>query len=194
MLSPADGAILVRLARESITTFFNKKDPKLGESSKFSDQQGVFVTLNKFGSLRGCIGYPEPVFPLNRAVVQSARAAAFQDPRFPPVKEDELADITIEISVLTLPELIQVEKPEEYLDKIKIGRDGLIIRSGYFSGLLLPIVPVEYDWTPKEFLEHTCMKAGLPRDAWKNLSNKLYSFQSQVFSEEEPDGKIKQLM
>lgn len=190
MLSLDDGKTLIRLARDSIQTYFSGKAIDLVASKKYSDNQGVFVTLNKYGSLRGCIGYPEPVLPLYRAVVQAARAAAFQDPRFPPVQEDELMDITIEVSALTVPRLLKAEDPKDYLDMIKIGRDGLIIRSGPYSGLLLPIVAVEYNWTPGEFLAHTCEKAGLPRDAWKDKGCRLYSFTSQVYNEREPNGEI----
>ena len=194
MLSLEDGKVLVKLARNSIETYFSKKQLNIANAKVFSKSQGAFVTLNKYGSLRGCIGYPEPVYPLYKAILQAARAAAFQDPRFPPVEESELRDITIEISALTVPELVKVDKPDEYLDKIRIGKAGLIIKAGFFSGLLLPIVAVEYNWTPKEFLEHTCQKAGLPKDAWKNLDNKIYSFQSQVFNELEPNGEIGQEM
>lgn len=181
---------LVELARRSIESFFSKESIDFSEYSEFSKKQGVFVTLNLDGELRGCIGFPEPVYPLSRAVVEAARSAAFGDPRFPPVSKKELDDITIEISVLTVPEPVRVKKPEEYLDMIDIGADGLIIRGDFGSGLLLPQVPVEQGWDAREFLKHICIKAGLPTDAWKDLGNKIYKFQAQIFEEKEPRGDV----
>ena len=186
----SDGKLLVKLARHAIETYFSGKIISMPEADKFTDKRGVFVTLSELEELRGCIGFPEPVYALKRAIIESARAAAFKDPRFAPVTEDELDEISVEISVLTNPELIEVEKPEEYLDKIKIGEHGLIIRSMYSSGLLLPVVAVEEKWTPLDFLKHTCIKAGLDKDAWQEEETKIYSFMSQVFAEEEPNGKI----
>ncbi len=193
LLSLEEGKILVKYARHAIDTYFSGKIinmPEADKADKFADKRGVFVTLNKFGELRGCIGFPEPIYPLKRAIVESARAAAFKDPRFSPVEEDELDEITMEVSVLTKPELIEIEEPKEYLDKIEIGKHGLIIRSMYHSGLLLPQVFTEYDCTPKQALEMTCEKAGLDKDAWQEPESQIYSFQAQIFEEEEPHGKI----
>lgn len=190
MLTLKDGKDFIRLARTSIETYFSHETLSIGRLSSFDKPQGVFVTLKKFGRLRGCIGFPEPVYPLHKAVVRAARSAAFEDPRFSPVTEDELQDITIEISVLTVPKKAEVEDRMELLDLITIGRDGIIIRSLYGSGLLLPIVAVEYDWTPGEFLSHTCQKAGLPLDAWKSDSSNIFLFKSQVFSESAPNGDV----
>ena len=94
--------------------------------------------------------------------------------------------------MLTKPQLIRVQNPEDYLKEIEIGKDGLIIRAGVFSGLLLPIVAVDYDWTPEQFLRQTCMKAGMTMDAWRTLGHQIYKFQTQVFAEE--DGEIKERM
>ena len=135
-----DGKILIKLARDSIISFFSGKFLHMHESDKYIDKLGVFVTLNKYDQLRGCIGFPEPVYDLQRGIVEAARAAAFKDPRFPAVTESEMEDITVEVSVLTKPKLLEVEDPKEYLDKIKIGKHGLIIRTGFQSGLLLPQV------------------------------------------------------
>lgn len=190
MLSLNEGKLLVELARHSIKTYFSGKNLNLENVREFSNKQGVFVTLHKYGNLRGCIGYPEPALQLYKAIVQAARAAAFQDPRFAPLQENELDEVDVEISVLTVPKLIEVKEPKEYLDKIKIGEDGLIIRAGFASGLLLPQVFPQYDATPKQALEMTCQKAGLGRDAWKDLDNKIYTFQAQIFAEEEPNGNI----
>jgi len=183
MLTKAEGKSLLTLARKSIESYFSKEKVDLSKYEKFRDKQGAFVTLHKDGELRGCIGFPYPVHPLKIAIFDCARAAAFKDPRFNPVVKDELKDIQIEISVLTVPEEITVKKPDEYLKKIKIGEDGLIIKSRYGSGLLLPQVFTEYRCTPQKALEMTCQKAGLPTDAWLNLSNKFSKFQAQIFSE-----------
>ncbi len=182
-MSEEEGKLLLNLARESISCCFNNKNPDITKVEKFSDNQGVFVTLIKNNQLRGCIGFPEPIFPLYKAVIKAAIAAAFEDPRFPPLQKQEFKDIKIEISVLTVPKLIKVENPEEYMEKIRIGKDGLIIRSNLGSGLLLPQVATEYKWDVKTFLGHLCQKAWMSNDAWKNPDNKIYRFQAQIFTE-----------
>jgi len=196
-LSDSDGAILVKTARKAVTEFLSngnkiKLEPEF--EKKFSFNSGVFVTLNKTGGLRGCIGFPLPVKKLSRAIVDGAIAAATEDPRFSPVITKELGDIVFEVTVLTPPVEIVVADPTEYLEKIKVGRDGLIIalfnRRMSFSGLLLPQVPVEYGWNVEEFLQHTCEKAGLSRDTWKNQSVKIEKFEGIVFKEEMPNGQV----
>ena len=144
---------------------------------------GAFVTLTHNGNLRGCIGYPEPVKPLAQAVVEVAISAAAGDPRFPPVTASELDKIQVEVSVLTKPELIEVQKPAQYLEKVEVGRDGLIVEMGMYRGLLLPQVPVEWNWDIEDFLANTCMKAGLTSDCWLQEGVRIYSFQSQIFTE-----------
>lgn len=183
MLTKAQGTKLLKLARESIQSSFSGNHAKVNDELKkeFSENQGVFVTLHEHGMLRGCIGYPMPILPLYEAVISAARSAAFQDPRFPPLKEEEIDKIDLEISVLTVPELI--ESTENIDDKIKIGENGLIIKSGLSSGLLLPQVATEYNWTVEEFLINTCHKAGLHPEAWKEDNVKLYKFQAQIFKE-----------
>jgi uncharacterized protein (TIGR00296 family) len=157
---------------------------------------GVFVTLNSHrkGSkrLRGCIGLPYPTTPLVKAVIEAAISAATQDPRFPPVTPEELDHITFEVSVLTPPERVSVEKPTDYPSKIKVGRDGLIIERGYSKGLLLPQVPVEWNWNEEQFLCQCSMKAGLSPDAWLMKDTKIYMFQAIIFEEASPKGKIEQ--
>ncbi len=183
-----DGKKLIKLAREAIFG-----DPeKIKKEKKFMEKCGVFVTLYSYPDhqLRGCIGFPYPIKELYYAVIESAKAAAFSDTRFMPVTSNEEEKIIIEVSILTVPELIKVKSPKDYLKKINIGKDGLIIRSGYFSGLLLPIVFIEYNATPEKALEMTCEKAGLPKDAWKDPNCEVYKFQTQVFAELEPNGKI----
>lgn len=197
MISILQAKKLIKLARDSISSYLAHKEIKVDDHLKkeFSDILGVFVTLNKGDELRGCIGFPEGVYPLYEGVIKAAQSAAFGDPRFMPVEEDELKDITIEVSVLTKPNQIEVKDASDYIKEVKVGRDGLIVRSGYGSGLLLPQVATEYKWDSKTFLEHTCVKAGLPKDSWKNINEvKIYRFQSQVFSEVKPSGEVKKLM
>jgi len=185
MISPEDRKRLLELARQSIEAQMKGNVLKVDTDlvKRFSEHRGAFVTLKEMGELRGCIGYPEPVLPLWQAVGRAAVAAAFEDPRFPPVLEEELKDIKIEISVLTVPELVEVNRPSEYLKKIKIGRDGLIIRYREYSGLLLPQVAPEQGWNVEEFLDGLCEKAGLPKGTWKHPRCEIYSFQAEVFSE-----------
>ncbi len=194
MLSPEQGKQLVKFAREVLEAYFNGSEAVPPENLKniLDEKCGVFVTLNKFPSheLRGCIGYPEPVMPLSDAITDSAISAATRDPRFPHVKKDELKNLIVEVSVLTKPELIKVSDPIEYLEKIKVGRDGLIVESSFFKGLLLPQVPVEWNWNETEFLSQTCRKAGLPEEAWFGKKTKVYKFTGQVFSETTPCGEV----
>lgn len=190
--SDSDGIELVKMARKVVTEFL-KNDSEIIDSefdSKFNFSSGVFVTLNKEDDLRGCIGYPTPVKKLCDGLVDAAISAATRDPRFPPVRSEELDKITFEITVLTPPEEIKVEEYREYLSQIKVGRDGLIADNGFSSGLLLPQVPTEYGWNEKEFLEYTCQKAGLNKDAWKEKSTIISKFQGVIFKEEKPNGKI----
>jgi len=192
-LSDSDGAVLVKTARKAVTEFLSNGNRIKLESDieeKFSFNSGVFVTLNNPGGLRGCIGFPMPEKKLSRAIIEGAIAAATEDPRFPSVKTNELNDITFEVTVLTPPMEIIVTEPTEYLEKIKVGRDGLIIKHSFSSGLLLPQVPVEYGWNVEEFLQHTCEKAGLARDTWKNESVKIEKFEGIIFKEETPNGAI----
>lgn len=191
MYSLDDGKELIKLAKESIKTYFSDKEQEISADikDKYSDKRGVFVTLHKEGQLRGCIGFTEPVYTLYEGITKAARLAAFEDPRFAPVQQDELESILLEISVLTLPQLIRVNNPSDCLNKIQIGKDGLIIQAGVYSGLLLPQVATEYGWDAETFLRHTCMKAGLSYEAWRDPSHQIYKFQAQIFSEQE-DGEV----
>lgn len=180
-----DKKALLQFARESIRTFFTRTEPDPSQVAHLSEKQGVFVTLNKHGDLRGCIGFPYPTYPLYKAILIASREAAFGDYRFSALKEDELEDIELEISVLSVPEELKVRRPEEYLDKINIGRDGLIIQGRFGSGLLLPQVATEYKFTPEAFLGCVCQKAVMEKTAWQNLSNKISIFHAEVFN----DGK-----
>ena len=192
-LSDSDGVVLVNTARKAVTEFLSNGNRIKLESDlekKFSFNSGVFVTLNNPDGLRGCIGFPMPDKKLSNGIIDAAISAATEDPRFSPVKTNELNDIVFEVTGLTPPVEIDVSDPMENLEKIKVGRDGLIIRHSFSSGLLLPQVPVEYNWSTEEFLQHTCEKAGLARDTWKNESVKIEKFEGIIFKEETPNGVI----
>jgi uncharacterized protein (TIGR00296 family) len=195
MATLSEAEYLIKLARKSILNYLRNGKPANASDAPegLKKRLGVFVTLHEFKNheLRGCIGYPLPIMPLADAVADCAIKSAFEDPRFPPLSsEKELGGLIIEISVLTEPQIVKVKSPAEYPKKIKVGRDGLIARSGFFSGLLLPQVPVEWKWDEEEFLCHTCNKAGLPADAWTTGSVEISAFQAQVFTEKTPNGKI----
>jgi len=144
-------------------------------SPVLKENRGAFVTLHKKGQLRGCIGYLEGRGPLHRTVEEMAEAAAFRDPRFPPVTERELSELDIEISVLT-----PLKKVTD-VNEIEVGKHGIYIKKGWYSGLLLPQVATEYGWDRKTFLEHTCLKAGLPSNAWKEKDTEIYIFSADIF-------------
>lgn len=189
MVSDAEGQELVRLARKAVAHYLEKQDVLKAERTGSSS--GVFVTLNYLARneehLRGCIGFVQTQTPLHQSVVEAAVAAATQDPRFPPVDLQELPNIIFEVSVLTEPE----ETSEK--DGIRIGRDGLILRWKYGSGLLLPQVPVELGWDVDEYLENLCHKAGAPLDALRDPSSRLFRFQAEVFKEHSPAGVVARL-
>ena len=191
-LSDSDGKQLVKMARRAVTEYL-KNNQIIDDSefnSKFNFDSGVFVTLNKQDSLRGCIGFPLPVKKLSEGLIDAAISAATRDTRFEPVNEDELANIVFEVTILTKPEEIVVDDTSQYIQNIKVGKDGLIVDNGFASGLLLPQVPTEYGWDEQEFLEYTCQKAGLSKDAWKDRSTKISKFQGIIFKEESPNGNI----
>jgi uncharacterized protein (TIGR00296 family) len=197
-LSQEEGKFLIELARKAVEEYLkNRKRISVPEnvSEKLMQPCGVFVTINSIKrgekELRGCIGYPYPTDPLTQAIIQSAISAATEDPRFYPLSLNELDKVVFEISVLTPPKKIEVQKPNEYPTKIKIGEDGLIVERGMFKGLLLPQVPVEWEWNEEEFLCQCCIKAGLPPGNWLLDGTKLYKFQAIIFEEETPKGEVK---
>jgi hypothetical protein len=188
------------LARNTVKEYLrNGKtlEPPKVTPEKLFEQCGVFVTISTVvdgeKALRGCIGYPYPTTPLVNAVINSAINAATEDPRFEPMAIRELDNVVFEVSILTPPEPLVVANPKEYLSKIKVGQDGLIIERGYHKGLLLPQVPIEWGWCEEEFLCQCCMKAGLPPDNWLTKDAKVYKFSAIIFEEETPNGKIKRL-
>ena len=178
ILNESDQKALLSLARETV-----REGARAGRMPQGPDvatpllksKRGVFVTLHQEGALRGCIGFPYPVKPLVEACREAAFAAAFEDPRFPRVVEEEVDGLEFEISVLSPPEPI---RPED----VRVGVHGLYFRQGSRSGLLLPQVATEYGWTAGEFLSQTCRKAGLPPDAWK-AGGDLFGFEAQIFNE-----------
>ncbi len=200
LLNLEQGKFLVKLARKAISSVLQSGEfPSVsGDVDEvLKEKRGVFVTLHEqVGEekiLRGCIGIPYPVKPLVEATVESAINSAFRDPRFPPVEADELDKLMVEVSVLTPPQLVEVSDPKEYPSQIVISRDGLIVESDWQRGLLLPQVAVEHGFNATTFLEQTCLKAGLPKDAWRRGKVKVYVFRAQIFSETEPNGEVVEL-
>ena len=184
MISEENGQYLVEVAKEAISIYLETNRRMTTPTDcpdELKEDLGVFVTLNKRKRLRGCIGYPEPVKSLIESTIDVAIAAAFEDPRFPELKTEEYGELEFEVTVLTQPELIEVAHPNQYFDEIEIGRDGLIIQKGYARGLLLPQVAPENGFGVEEFLEHTCMKAGISADSWMDESCDVYKFQGQIF-------------
>ncbi len=194
MLTDIEGRTAVKLARKTIESFLSEE--RLSEpqelgfklSPVFREKRGVFVTLTENGLLRGCIGHPFPDSTLEEAIIDSAISAATRDPRFPPVGEDELDDIVVEVTVLTPPEKINAP-PKELPNRIEIGRHGLIVKQGYCQGLLLPQVAPENNMDSIDFLSHTCLKAGLSPDAWLKGAE-VSCFEGQIFKEKEPQGEV----
>lgn len=187
MLTEEEGNMGLRLARAAIEQYLSEQTRLKAPAdlpASFDEKRGVFVTLNKYGNLRGCIGYPYPVFKLKDAIIDSAISAAVGDPRFPPVTKREFENVTIELTVLSMPQVLKAT-PKELPTHIEIGRHGLIVKRGLYQGLLLPQVATEYNWAPEEFLCQTCWKAGLPLDAWLEEETEVSTFEGQIFKEEE---------
>jgi uncharacterized protein len=183
LLTDDEGTMTVRSARAAIEHAVAKRpEPSFNLTPVFSEKRGVFVTLTKSGSLRGCIGFPYPVMPLAEAIVHAAGAAALEDPRFPPVTKDELAAISLEVTILTVPEPLEGD-PAKRPEKVTVGKHGLIVRGMGTSGLLLPQVATDYGWDSKTFLDHTCMKAGLSGRCWTSKNVEILTFEGQIFSE-----------
>jgi len=192
--SDLEGEKAVKAARAIVEGYVkNGEIPRIEVPESFRKKGGVFVTLKTYPGedLRGCIGYPEPIAPLEEAIIDSAVSAATRDPRFYPVRADELPKLVVEVSLLTPPAPIVVGNNSELPSKVIIGEDGLIVERGRWRGLLLPQVPVELGWGVEEFLMQTCCKAGLEPEAWKDPKTIFLKFQAEVFSEERPNGKIR---
>ncbi|MBW2977826.1 TIGR00296 family protein [Candidatus Woesearchaeota archaeon] len=190
MVSLAQAKKLIKLAKDAISSYFEGKTLEVSEvlQKEFKEETGVFVSVYVKEDLAGCIGFPEPIFPLWLGVRKAAVSAGFKDPRFPPLVKAQMKDLRIELTVLTKPEVIEVKDPKEYMKKIKIGKDGLMVKDEFGSGLLLPQVPGEWGWNVEEFLNQTCMKGGLDPNCWRNTKRNIYKFQGQIFTEEK--GKL----
>lgn len=183
LLTADEGILAVRTARGAIVHACAKKpEPGLHHTPVFKEKRGVFVTITKAGQLRGCIGLPYPVMPLLEALTHAATAAALEDPRFPPVKKDELESISVEVTILTVPVTIEGDAKDR-LRHVEVGKHGLIVRGMGTSGLLLPQVATEYGWDAKTFLDHTCQKAGLQSHCWTSPDVEVLTFEGQIFSE-----------
>ncbi len=178
-LNQEEKRYLLIIAREAIAAAFEGQRyvPPAPPADKLKKHYGVFVTLTLEGKLRGCIGLVEGVKPLFEGVVEMALAAAFEDPRFPPLQPEELEQVDIEISVLS--PLQKISGPEE----IVVGQHGILIQSHGHRGLLLPQVAVEYGWDAEVFLSQTCVKAGMPGDCWQHADTEIYVFSAEIFDE-----------
>ena len=201
-LTKEEGEFLVRNARNAVKEYllsFRKVGVPADTPERLREKAGVFVTIEKIQRdftgmprrvLRGCIGFPEPVMPLIEATIEAAIAAATEDPRFEPMLPEELRSVVFEVSVLTPPKILEYENPEELVEKVKVGRDGIIVERGLLRGLLLPQVPIEYNWGVEEYLSNACIKAGLPPDAWRTSRIKVYTFRARIFAEVYPEGDV----
>ncbi len=180
-LNEAEKALLLYIARESIASALEGRPPRLPEEvpPKLLEPYGAFVTLTKHGQLRGCIGTFHADKPLYQIVFEMARSAAFNDPRFPPLAPEELPEVEIEISVLS--PMWRARSPED----VEVGKHGVYIVRGVHRGVLLPQVAVEYGWDRETFLDHTCLKAGLPPGCWQDPETEIYLFTAEIFSEKE---------
>jgi uncharacterized protein len=189
--SKNDATVMISAARSAIGTFLStgkrETSPALISDPRFKQKLGCFVTLKNNDaekSLRGCIGFPEPIYELCRALTLAAIEAATGDPRFPPVKLAELSNLLLEVSVLTKPALIKVSSQKEIPEQVFVGTDGLIMKWTFGSGLLLPQVASEYGWDAEEFLCNLSMKAGAPPDQWLVPGTQIFKFQANVFEED----------
>lgn len=174
--------VLLEVAKQGLTLavergeFLETLPPDQEHDEDLAQSAGAFVTLRRRGRLRGCIGQLPSGLPLINVVAYCARAAALDDPRFDPVRPEELAEIDIEISVLSNPEDVTPEQ-------IEIGLHGLLISKAGQRGLLLPQVAVQFGWDAKRFLEETCVKGGLERNAWTESSTRVQAFTAEIFTE-----------
>jgi hypothetical protein len=192
------GDAAVRLARRTLEELIGAPAPRdaaerfrtLALPPALEERRGVFVTLllEPADELRGCIGFPRPVYPLRAAIPRAAYAAACEDPRFPLVTPRDLPSIVVEVSLLTVPEPMEARPRRGLVEQVKVGRDGLIIEAFGASGLLLPQVAPEQGWNARQLLEGTCEKAGLPSDAWMSPEVRVLRFEANIFRESRPRG------
>ena len=179
MLNEAQRARLLRVARESIARHVHG-EPPVPYVDDMPGASGVFVTIKRDGSLRGCLGVLEMRGTLVEEVARCARDSATQDPRFPPMTPGELTDMSVDISVLG--PLEEIDPRDDHA--LALGRHGLVVEDGWRRGLLLPQVAIEWGWTREQFLRQTCRKASLPEDAWRTGA-RVFRFDAQVFGDGE---------
>lgn len=192
-LDLANGKLLVKKAREAVLVHFEGKKGRPLEGAPFDSNLSVFVTLSTYpkGELRGCIGFMGGEKSLGQAIVDASIHAAFGDSRFEPLTKPELESVVFEVSVLGEPEELNCPAPERK-SHIKIGQDGLIAEYGGHHGILLAQVAAEWNFTPTEFLEALCEKAGLPKEMHKSRAVRILKFKESIFHEQSPNGKIVQ--
>jgi len=191
VLHTSEGILAVKVARKAISNVLDGNDPMTDLPSLpviFSEKRGTLVTLLKDDDLRGCIGYPYSVLPFSEVLIKSATAAAFEDPRFFPIEKKDFSKICVEVTALTLPELLEGAFTK-YSDYVKIGTHGLIAEYGENRGIILPQHAVDNGWDVIEFLCQTCVEAGMTPMMWK-YGAKIYRFEAQIFRETEPEGAI----
>lgn len=178
MLSDAQKEALVGIARRSMVRQIGEGCREKAPSGDFPDALGVFVTIKRRGELRGCLGTLQCRAGLAEEIARCAADSASADPRFPPIAPDEIPDLSIELSILG-----GLEPIDPHADgAVVVGRHGLVVERGSQRGLLLPQVATERGWTPVQFLRQTCVKAGLPADAWQNGA-RVFRFEAEVFGE-----------
>lgn len=197
-MSEIYGEKIVKIARKAVEKYLNESVVINADNSYgLSQKAGVFVTLNYLSNnkeyLRGCVGFPVAEKTLYQSVIEAAIAAATQDPRFEPINKKDIENIIFEVSVLSPPEKIEVQNRKDYKNHIKIGRDGLILKCKYGSGLLLPQVPMELNWDIDEYLANICYKAGAPPDAWLMPESQLFKFGAIIYKEIKPNGNVKKV-
>ncbi|WP_321530993.1 AmmeMemoRadiSam system protein A [uncultured Desulfuromonas sp.] len=180
LLSTKEQAILLDIARTAIVSHVRHSDvcvvPR--EERRLNIKRGCFVTIKQDGKLRGCIGNFQSEIPLFKEVSQMAVASSSNDPRFYPMKEEDLDKFSLEISVLS--PLVKIAAPED----IQVGKHGIYMERSHYRGVLLPQVATENHWDRTTFLSQTCLKAGLPPEAWQDSDTDIYIFSAQVFGEE----------
>lgn len=184
------GGGLVKFARNVVEGKFTRVKPKIPKNIRhiLSEKRGVFVSLHRDHGLRGSAGFLDPNSILGIALERAAYIAAFEDSRFPKLREDELGKTIFEVSLLTKAKLVTVKDPLDYLKKVVVGRDGLMIQRGENIGVVLPQVPWKNRWGTEEFIQHACVKANLMPDEWKKKGFKLSIFHAEVFKEKTPKG------
>ncbi len=179
MLNKKESSVLMKIAREAITHFVHKQTyrPTPREEKNLTQRSGCFVTIKQDGQLRGCIGNFQSERPLYQEIAEMATASCSKDPRFHPMEEAELENFSLEISVLS-----PLEKIED-CEQIEVGKHGIYIEKNFSRGVLLPQVATDYGWDRQTFLQQTCLKAGLPTNAWQESDAEIYIFSAQIITE-----------